>query len=343
MTDSQGSVGPDSQPPADDISVASIDSAAPSSASTSFLSTNSALLTTAALDHPLNLSSRKRARSLHAGFDNVDESNLPSDPLQLKTIQHDGRKFTKSSYLESKGKRAKRTGIDAHGIRLREILEDGGQATLEWWSCKACDDKGAPKLFRLPNGGTSSAINHLLEAHGIAVTKRGVLALDDAKISPRTTIDKLFARQQSKKKYVVTTHAEEVRDTLINWVVKKDLATAIVEDSDFRKFCHLMNAAVADEAIPNSHNTLASWIHAKFSTHLEIVKEEICQSPYKKHLTFDAWTAPNSHPLLGINCHFINRQHRLQTVLIGLSIITGAHVGENLGSILKDACSRFGI
>ena len=73
------------EPPCDDDDI-SVVSVQPTVASTSFLSTDSTLLTQAAIDHPLTSAAQKRARSLYDGFNGVDENNLPKDPSQLVTV-----------------------------------------------------------------------------------------------------------------------------------------------------------------------------------------------------------------------------------------------------------------
>ena len=34
-------------------------------------------------------------------------------------------------------------------------------------------------------------------------------------------------------------------------------------------------------------------------------------------ITFDTWTAPNQHALLGITCHWIDDSFKLQSAIIG--------------------------
>jgi hypothetical protein len=56
------------------------------------------------------------------------------------------------------------------------------------------------------------------------------------------------------------------------------------------------------------------------------------------HLSFDLWMSQNSLALLGVVAHWMSK---LQTTLLGLRRLKGAHIGENMSVVVLDVIRTF--
>ena len=60
-------------------------------------------------------------------------------------------------------------------------------------------------------------------------------------------------------------------------------------------------------------------------------------------ISFDLWTSPNGHAIIGVVGHFINKDGRRRQVVLGLREIVGEHIGENMAGVLIDLFRDYGI
>ena len=132
------------------------------------------------------------------------------------------------------------------------------------------------------------------------------------------------------------------RDTLLGWLADANIPFTGIEHPLFRQLLCLLNRELVQELLPASGDTVKAWMKIEFQTEMELIKRELTQSSYKKHLTFDLWTSPNQYALLGIIAHFVDDRQQLQFRLLGLRRILGSHGGENIGQILNDVIEEFG-
>jgi len=53
-------------------------------------------------------------------------------------------------------------------------------------------------------------------------------------------------------------------------------------------------------------------------------------------ISFDLWTLPNAHAIIGVVGYFVNKDGRRCYVILGLRKIIGEHTGENMAGVLID-------
>lgn len=51
-------------------------------------------------------------------------------------------------------------------------------------------------------------------------------------------------------------------------------------------------------------------------------------------MSFDLWTSPNAHAVLGVIAHFIKKCGRRRKVVFGLREVIDEHSGENQAAVL---------
>jgi len=53
-------------------------------------------------------------------------------------------------------------------------------------------------------------------------------------------------------------------------------------------------------------------------------------------ISFDLWTSPNAHAIIGVVGHFVSEEGKRRHVVLGLREIVGEHTGENMAGVLID-------
>jgi hypothetical protein len=135
---------------------------------------------------------------------------------------------------------------------------------------------------------------------------------------------------------------EMFKQILLIWMVKHNISFIEVENEEFRnlqKYGQSLGAAL----IPQSGNTIKSWILALFYDNKNNLKNILQNAPGKIHLTLDLWSSPNHLPLLGVIAHFSDKNGLLQQSLLGLRTIEGAHSGENMAEVVLNILFDYGI
>lgn len=61
------------------------------------------------------------------------------------------------------------------------------------------------------------------------------------------------------------------------------------------------------------------------------------------HISFDLWTSDNSLALLAICGHFVDKNHKIRTVMLALCRVKGSHSGENLTQTVIQVLKEYGI
>jgi hypothetical protein len=57
----------------------------------------------------------------------------------------------------------------------------------------------------------------------------------------------------------------------------------------------------------------------------------------------DLWTSPNTIPILGIIALYTAEDGNLESIVLGLKEVIGAHEGKNLASVVMEVIKEWGI
>ena len=71
-----------------------------------------------------------------------------------------------------------------------------------------------------------------------------------------------------------------------------------------------------------------------FETRKEKLHQDIQEAYSKISISFDLWTSPNCHAILGCIAHFIDKNGKRRTAVLGLRELLGEHSGENMADVL---------
>jgi len=115
-----------------------------------------------------------------------------------------------------------------------------------------------------------------------------------------------------------------------------------VESKHFRQMMVYVDAVLdSSNFLPQSGNTIRDWVLKDFGRCKEQVLKQLAETEGQIHLSFDLWTSPNSLALLGVVAHWMSKDKQLQTTLLGLRRLKGAHTGENMSAVVLDVIHTF--
>ena len=88
-------------------------------------------------------------------------------------------------------------------------------------------------------------------------------------------------------------------------------------------------------------DTIRDWVKKDFIESKRLVREVLARTISKIHISCDLWTSPNGYAIYGVAAHFIGHQGHVQSVLLALKRITGAHKGEQIAQVIVDVVRDF--
>lgn len=129
------------------------------------------------------------------------------------------------------------------------------------------------------------------------------------------------------------------RRYMIRWIAGDHVSFRQVESPLFRAMMTYCRNDL-QQTIPQCGNTIQNWIMEDYrQTQMEL-RNALHKSYGQIHLSFDAWTSPNSLAMMGVIAYWIDEKEQLRSTLLGLRGLIGEHSGENMAleilGIIKD-------
>ena len=103
----------------------------------------------------------------------------------------------------------------------------------------------------------------------------------------------------------------------------------IVEEPSFIELVHLL----CPNAELFSADTIKRKIMELYNGNISQIQKFLQETPGKLSFTMDIWTSPSAKAFLAITTHYIDKNWKLQNILVDFIQIFGSHSGENI----KDA------
>jgi hypothetical protein len=127
-------------------------------------------------------------------------------------------------------------------------------------------------------------------------------------------------------------------DNLIKWVVIHQHPFTIVEEPHFISYIHSLH--------PTAKIPSADTIKSSISNCYEIDREKVRNlllDIEKISYTIDCWTSPSAKSFLSITAHFINKEWKLQHILLDFIEMVDAHTGQHLKEAFLTGLEQFSI
>ena len=232
----------------------------------------------------------------------------------------------------------KRRGLEQskiwdHGTDY-ECVED---TNLHAWRCLYCL-KNYLVVMKQGQDVTSNAWRHLRVTHSINLDN----ALSRKRSRDEFEEDCQPASGPQVKGLMTVINVNEFRYRLTRWIVNRHVAFSEVENEDFQDMLRSVHPSINDYLV-RSGNTIRNWVEDDFIEAKRLIQDEVlAQALSKIHISCDLWTSPNGYAMCGVAAHFIGHQGHVQTVLLALRRMMGAHGGEQIAEIIIEVILEFG-
>ena len=217
-----------------------------------------------------------------------------------------------SSLATGKEARTKNSTVWRYGEKLVRLGDK-----KEVYYCYQCERQKRKQLLPKLSGNTG-AHQHLLRHHDIDSDGH-------AKCHPpsgqRAIDENAFTLVSVAKK-------SEFQRLLVRWLVYCHICLSMVENYYFRELVAYLNKGLAN-LLPLAKATIRRWIVSAYQEEKKKIKEEMRTSISNIHISFDMWTSPNYLAMLSIFAHYLDKDGRRQSRIIGFKRVLGAHTGEN--------------
>jgi hypothetical protein len=121
-------------------------------------------------------------------------------------------------------------------------------------------------------------------------------------------------------------------------IIVLHLPFSIVERDEFRDFMLYCSPALqGNDILPKSGTSVKTWLLEYFLLSQLVLIQLLLDSSTKVHISFDLWSSINHYSMLGIIGHFIDRNFKARTIMLGLKHLIGPHSGENISRLLIEA------
>ncbi len=135
-------------------------------------------------------------------------------------------------------------------------------------------------------------------------------------------------------------HIDSLKSAIVKLVSTQNLSFKLIESQEFIDLMKLCNPAV--EKLMFKADTLAENIMQMFwESKAKLVV--MFRSVKKVCLTCDLWTSPNSKPILGITCHWINEKNEEKEILLDALEMRESHSGKNIAESVYNTLCDFEI
>ncbi|KAK3898866.1 hypothetical protein C8A05DRAFT_37540, partial [Staphylotrichum tortipilum] len=264
------------------------------------------------------------AKQLEAlGTVNLRELSHPPDAA-WPTISHQKKRYILEDWLRRKRSRA--PWITEHGNFLVELTNSYTTGESQW-CCKHCN-----AMYSI--AATTNASKHLRAEHGFLDP---ATSEHPSKRPKTSSMPSVLEQQQAAAlvRPVLKPTADTIENLLLSWIVTDDLSFTTLENPSLRKLFHIFNPTLAP-IVSVSDDTLQRSTARWYNTEKMALQKTLASTPFKIHLSFDAWTSPNTITLLAVVAHFIDDKFNLQAKLLSMVPLKGSHSGETQSVAILD-------
>jgi hypothetical protein len=156
--------------------------------------------------------------------------------------------------------------------------------------------------------------------------------------APRRPIGQAVA-EMAYHALVSTVQADRFRYLLIRWIVCMHVALSMVESDSFRDLVLYICPAL-EPILASTGTTIRRWIIKEFDKGSLRIRNELAQAKSQIHVSFDLWTSPNSLAFCAVVAHFLDKDLKNRSILIGLPRVKGCHSGENIAEAVIAVLSK---
>ena len=188
--------------------------------------------------------------------------------------------------------------------------EPDGNTTFYY--CWLCEKQKRLQELMTVSKGRCTALDHLCQDHNMN-RSTGELEERRPSNSDQPTIEEYPARWSLE----LSRNFESFKRLLIRWIVCCHIAFFQFENEYFRSLLFFLYPDL-EKLLSKAASTIRGWVVEAYKRRKEELKIDFQEARSAISIPLDLWTSPNSHAVLGVVAHFIDRRGRHRNVVLGL-------------------------
>ncbi|KAI8401440.1 hypothetical protein FOFC_18309 [Fusarium oxysporum] len=285
------------------------------------------------LETLLGISSQRKSLKQQLDAASIKAESGRTTLADLPTVQIGCKRYIPEEYIANKNRKGRRSWIQAYGFFLTEVSPD--LRTLQtYWACSKCDERGKSSLFVATN--TTSPIEHLRRSH--MITDADGNAYEDS--------SRADSQPPSKRRCLelptARSNVNKAKELTVGWIVTANLPFTAPSNPYMRRMLDLHDASLAKE-VPWSRQSVRDTMRKLFEVKKGAISCQLEKAVTKISFSFDMWTSPNRYAFLGLHAHYLDASYQVQSRLLALRRVWGAHSGDNQATTIYDIFGEYGI
>lgn len=123
-------------------------------------------------------------------------------------------------------------------------------------------------------------------------------------------------------------NVNKAKELTVGWIVTANLPFTAPSNPYLRRVLELHDASLAKE-VPWSRQSVRETMRKVFEVKKRTISSQLEKAVTKISFSFDMWTSPNRYAFLGLHAHYLDASYQVQSRLLALRRVWGAHSGDN--------------
>lgn len=184
--------------------------------------------------------------------------------------------------------------------------KDGRSFVKRLWCCEICHNKNLFNDCLYSMSGYNAIYQHLKRNHGIYRDEKGKLQV---LISNQSSIADFSRDNINNQSDSLPQHRFDIdifQKAFIDWAIKQNASYRSGTSDDTRDII-CFGRDWLEKSVWKSPSTLSKYIEEAYRNRCYDIKEILCGSQSKIHLSCDVWKSTNNMSLLGVVAHFLGK------------------------------------
>ncbi|KAJ3575724.1 hypothetical protein NPX13_g3934 [Xylaria arbuscula] len=150
-------------------------------------------------------------------------------------------------------------------------------------------------------------------------------------------------QQQALHGQLILRFKKQLNDLLIlDWLTCSNLPFTVVDNPRWRRQQLYNNPSIDEKTLPHS-KTITRLLLSEYQRAVPLVKAFLRTARGLIHLTFDGWTSRKLTSFIGIHAHFVDKDFKRWTILLGLPALSKRHTRSDVADEVLAIIRFFGI
>ncbi|GES72958.1 zinc finger BED domain-containing protein RICESLEEPER 2-like [Rhizophagus clarus] len=242
-------------------------------------------------------------------------TTAPNSQFYIEEEHEENEKENSETEVDDTSSRQKKSGLVASEA-WKYFTKDVNFKENKKATCNLC---GA--IYVCSAGSTSNLKKHIKKKHS-------------EKEQYQELITNIFNKEQPWKY-----DNDVMKNNLYKWIINNQHSFTVVEEPEFI----ILIQSLCPTAELISADIVKRSIMDLYISNKDQIQELLMEIPGKISFTTDIWTSPYTKAFLAITAHYVDKNWKLQNLLIDFVQIFGQHTGENIKNTFVSALQNLSI